>query len=43
MSIEWKFEKDKLVVYRVSGEPGIDEYQRAQADIEASIRMVGRV
>ena len=43
MPVEWQIEKDNLVVLRVSGQLGIEEYQQAQADMEASIRKLGRV
>lgn len=43
MPVEWQFEKNNLVVFRVSGELGIDEYQKAQGDMEASIKKLGVV
>jgi len=43
MPVEWRVEKNNLVVLRVSGELGMDEYLQAQGDMEASIRQLGMI
>ena len=37
MAIEWKAEKDDLMVYRVSGELGINELEQAQQETDAAL------
>lgn len=41
MPIACQFDKGNLAVLRVSGELGIDEYQKAQADLEAALKRLG--
>jgi hypothetical protein len=43
MPVEWKVDKDNLVVFRVSGQLSVDEFRNAQADMESSIRQLGWV
>jgi hypothetical protein len=43
MSIEWKLEKNNLVLIHVSGKLGIEEHRRVLSEIESIIQKAGKV
>ena len=43
MPIRWQVEEDNLVVLRVSGLLGLQEYRHAQGEMEATIKKLGKV